>query len=182
MMQQEGLSYTVEDVEAPSSLWSPKMRCLKSETIIGRPLRRGILGSHPSKSFAFVISGFLLCGSSSVFGLNSILAFGSIVSWTTCIQPPYNITNSPCQSKMQTTIFFFFFFFEEENIEYLKHSTGTKIMLENRRKEKEIWIELKTWHTLASSSMVNSPGFPRLKGPTCSPSIKRISPSTFQIE
>lgn len=26
--------------------------------------------------------------------------------------------------------------------------------------------------------MVNSPGFPRLKGPTCSPSINRISPST----
>lgn len=34
------------------------------------------------------------------------------------------------------------------------------------------------YFTLASSSMVNSPGFPRLKGPTCSPSIRRISPST----
>lgn len=28
--------------------------------------------------------------------------------------------------------------------------------------------------------MVNSPGFPRLKGPTCSPSISRIRPSTLQ--
>lgn len=33
-------------------------------------------------------------------------------------------------------------------------------------------------HTLASSSMVNSPGLPRLKGPICSPSINRMSPST----
>jgi hypothetical protein len=30
------------------------------------------------------MSGFLICGSSSVFGLNSIFAFGSIVSCTTC--------------------------------------------------------------------------------------------------
>lgn len=34
--------------------------------------------------------------------------------------------------------------------------------------------------TLASSSMVNSPGFPRLKGPMCSPSISLINPSTYQ--
>lgn len=33
--------------------------------------------------------------------------------------------------------------------------------------------------TFASSSMVNSPGFPRLNGPTCSPSIRRIRPSTY---
>lgn len=35
-----------------------------------------------------------------------------------------------------------------------------------------------SWTTLASSSMVNSPGFPKLKGPIWSPSIRRISPST----
>lgn len=67
-----------------SCLWSPKIRCLKSDTIIGRPLRSATLGSQPRRSFALVMSGFLLCGSSSVFGLNSILAFGSMVSCTTC--------------------------------------------------------------------------------------------------
>lgn len=39
--------------------------------------------------------------------------------------------------------------------------------------------------TLASSSMVNSPGLPKLNGPMCSPSISRIRPSTcftLQIE
>lgn len=34
------------------------------------------------------------------------------------------------------------------------------------------------WLTSASSNMVNSPGFPRLNGPTCSPSISRTRPST----
>lgn len=32
--------------------------------------------------------------------------------------------------------------------------------------------------TSASSSIVNSPGLPRLKGPMCSPSIKAINPAT----
>lgn len=97
--------------------WSPKMRLRKSETMRGSPWRRGILGSHPRSSLAFVMSGFLLWGSSSVFFLNSIRALGSIVSCT-------------------------------------------------------------TW---ASSSMVNSPGFPRLNGPTCSPSINLMRPSTCNI-
>lgn len=34
--------------------------------------------------------------------------------------------------------------------------------------------------TSASSSMVNSPGLPKLKGPTCSPSINAINPSTWK--
>lgn len=63
---------------------SPKIRCRKSSTIIGSPCRRETVGSHPKSCFAFVMSGFLLWGSSSVFGLNSIFAFGSIVSCTTC--------------------------------------------------------------------------------------------------
>lgn len=83
-----------------SSLWSPKMRCRKSETISGRPFRRDILGSQPSRSFAFVISGFLLCGSSSVLGLNSILAFGSMVSWTTYTNQKR--TTSLCLLKQHT--------------------------------------------------------------------------------
>jgi hypothetical protein len=33
--------------------------------------------------------------------------------------------------------------------------------------------------TSASSNMVNSPGFPKLNGPICSPSINRIRPSTY---
>lgn len=71
-------------VAVTSSLWSPKMRFRKSETIKGRPLRSSTFGCQPSKSLAFVISGFLLCGSSSVLALYSIFASGSIVSWTTC--------------------------------------------------------------------------------------------------
>lgn len=68
-----------------SSFESPKMRWRKSETIRGRPFRRDTVGSQPRRSLALEMSGFLLCGSSSVFGLNSILAFGSIVSCTTYI-------------------------------------------------------------------------------------------------
>jgi len=98
----------------PVSLESVNNLCRKSDTIRGSPSRRDTEGCHPRSSLAFEMSGFLLCGSSSVFGLNSIFAFGSMVSCT-------------------------------------------------------------TW---ASSSIVNSPGFPRLKGPTCSPSISRIKPST----
>lgn len=45
-----------------------------------------------------------------------------------------------------------------------------------------VWILLIKWqliyHTSASSSIVNSPGFPRLNGPTCSLSINRTRPST----
>lgn len=66
------------------SFLSPKMRRRKSSTIIGSPCRSGTTGSHPRSCFAFVMSGFLLCGSSSVLGLNSIFALGSIVSCTTC--------------------------------------------------------------------------------------------------
>lgn len=65
----------------PSS--SFKMRFWKSDTIRGRPSRRDIFGSQLSKSFALLISGFLLWGSSAVFSLYSIVALGSIVSLTT---------------------------------------------------------------------------------------------------
>lgn len=71
--------------EVTPSLWSPKMRVRKSETMRGSPFLRGTVGSHPRSSFALEMSGFLLCGSSSVLGRNSIRAFGSIVSWTTCM-------------------------------------------------------------------------------------------------
>lgn len=86
------LVYAVEVVVELPSLWSPNTRCLKSVTIRGKPLRRDTLGCHPSRSLAFVMSGFLLCGSSSVLGLNSILALGSIVSFTTYM----NSMNNQC--------------------------------------------------------------------------------------
>lgn len=65
----------------PSS--SFKIRFLKSSTIRGNPSRRETLGSQLRSSFALLISGFLLWGSSAVFGLNSIVALGSMVSFTT---------------------------------------------------------------------------------------------------
>jgi len=61
-----------------------KIRLWKSSTINGSPSLKEIFGSHFRRSFAFVISGFLLCGSSAVFSLNSIFALESIVSFTTC--------------------------------------------------------------------------------------------------
>lgn len=42
--------------------------------------------------------------------------------------------------------------------------------------------ETKEDRTSASSNMVNSPGLPRLKGPTCSPSIKATNPSTCKFK
>lgn len=67
----------------PSS--SFKMRFRKSATMRGSPSRSGTFGSQFKSSFALLISGFLLCGSSAVFGLNSIVALESIVSFTTYI-------------------------------------------------------------------------------------------------
>ncbi|KAF1895070.1 hypothetical protein Lal_00022567 [Lupinus albus] len=57
---------------------SPNNLCLKSATIRGSPSRRDTVGCQPRSSLAFEMSGFLLCGSSSVLGLYSIFAFGSI--------------------------------------------------------------------------------------------------------
>ncbi|KAF3654566.1 putative pre-mRNA-processing factor 6-like [Capsicum annuum] len=59
------------------------MRLRKSLTIRGSPSRKGTLGSQFSSSFALLISGFLLWGSSAVLALNSIVALGSITSLTT---------------------------------------------------------------------------------------------------
>lgn len=59
------------------------MRFWKSLTMRGSPSLSEILGSQLSNDFALLISGFLLWGSSAVFGLNSIVALGSIVSLTT---------------------------------------------------------------------------------------------------
>ena len=66
------------------SFWSPKMRRRKSSTILGSPSFKATLGSHPSNSFAFEMSGFLMCGSSAVLARCSIFAFGSTTFFTTC--------------------------------------------------------------------------------------------------
>lgn len=50
----------------------------KSSSIRGRPSRNLILGSHPSNSFAFVMSGFLCRGSSGVFSTVFISTLGLI--------------------------------------------------------------------------------------------------------
>lgn len=128
------------------SFWSLNTRCLKSSTMRGSPLRRETLGSQPRSSLALVMSGFLLCGSSSVLGLNSIFALGSIVSCTTCTIPHLKIR-------------------KRVNMGRTERNAGV----------------LGAEFTWASSSMVNSPGFPRLKGPTWSPSISLIKPSTFHL-
>lgn len=65
----------------PSSSFN--MRFWKSETMRGNPSLREIFGSQFSSSFALLISGFLLWGSSAVFGLNSIVALESIISLIT---------------------------------------------------------------------------------------------------
>ncbi|KAK2401346.1 UDP-glucuronic acid decarboxylase [Trifolium repens] len=67
----------------PSS--SFRIRFRKSLTIRGKPSLSGTFGSQFSSSFALVISGFLICGSSAVFALYSIVALESIVSLTTCM-------------------------------------------------------------------------------------------------
>jgi hypothetical protein len=68
----------------PAPHFSSKMRLWKSETIRGRPCLSETFGSQWRRDLAFEMSGFLMCGSSAVFGLNSTLALGSIVSFTTC--------------------------------------------------------------------------------------------------
>jgi len=65
--------------------------------------------------------------------------------------------------------------------EYNKHVTAwsdTNLII-NKKWEWNYKIRIDTW---ASSNMVNSPGLPRLKGPTCSPSIKAASPLTCESE
>lgn len=47
-------------------LFAPSLN-RKSSSMRGRPSRNLIFGSHPSNSFAFVMSGFLCLGSSGVF-------------------------------------------------------------------------------------------------------------------
>lgn len=84
------LVYSADAPLASLSFESPNNLSLKSLTIKGSPWRRDTDGCHPRSSFALEMSGFLLWGSSSVFGLNSIFAFGSIVSCTTCTK----ITNN----------------------------------------------------------------------------------------
>lgn len=76
-------SYYAYYIPFPSS--SFKIRFRKSLTIRGKPSLSGTFGSQFSSSFALLISGFLMCGSSAVFGLYSIVALESIVSLTTCM-------------------------------------------------------------------------------------------------
>lgn len=71
-------------IPLPSS--SFKIRFRKSLTIRGNPSLSGTFGSQFSSSFALLISGFLIWGSSAVFDLYSIVALESIVSLTTCVQ------------------------------------------------------------------------------------------------
>lgn len=68
----------------PAPHFSSKMRFWKSETIRGRPCFSETFGSQLRRDLAFEMSGFLMCGSSAVLGLNSTRALGSIVSFTTC--------------------------------------------------------------------------------------------------
>lgn len=69
----------------PFPSFSFRIRFRKSLTMRGNPSLRGIFGSQFSSSLALLISGFLMCGSSAVFGLYSIVALESIVSLTTCV-------------------------------------------------------------------------------------------------
>lgn len=62
-------------------------RCRKSSSIRGSPSRSVILGSHPSSSFVFVMSGFLCRGSSGVFSTIFKGTSGSInwsIKWYHC--------------------------------------------------------------------------------------------------
>lgn len=79
----DDLVVVVVVVVEPLFSYSPKIRRRKSDIIRGRPSRSVTAGSHPRISLAFVMSGFLLCGSSAVFNLKMIFAFGSMVSFTT---------------------------------------------------------------------------------------------------
>lgn len=63
--------------------YSSEILWRKSVTIKGRPSLRETFGSQCSSCLALVISGFLIWGSSAVLGLNSMVAIGSIVSFTT---------------------------------------------------------------------------------------------------
>jgi hypothetical protein len=66
------------------SLWSLRIRWRKSSTIRERPFLNATFGSHPNRSFALEMSGFLMWGSSAVFLQNSMVAAGSSTSFTTC--------------------------------------------------------------------------------------------------
>lgn len=92
----------------PLSFESANNLCRKSDTIRGSPSRRDTEGCHPRSSLALEMSGFLLCGSSSVFGLNSIFAFGSMVSCTTC-------TNQTLQQLLSSSIYFYYYYYYYAN-------------------------------------------------------------------
>lgn len=76
--------YSILRLVASAPHFSSMMRFWKSETIRGRPCLSETLGSQLRRDLAFEMSGFLMCGSSAVLGLNSTDAPGSIVSFTTC--------------------------------------------------------------------------------------------------
>lgn len=69
-------------------LWIPSL-LRKSSSIRGRPSRNLILGSQPSNSFAFVMSGFLWRGSSGVFSTVTILTSGLI----SCKTPRFTVNS-----------------------------------------------------------------------------------------
>lgn len=76
--------YNILRLVACAPQFSSMMRFWKSETIRGRPCFSETLGSQLRRDLALEMSGFLMCGSSAVLGLNSTDAPGSIVSFTTC--------------------------------------------------------------------------------------------------
>ena len=76
--------YSILSPAASAPHFSSIIRFWKSETIRGRPCFSEILGSQFRRDLALEMSGFLMCGSSAVLGLNSTDAPGSIVSFTTC--------------------------------------------------------------------------------------------------
>lgn len=161
----------------PSS--SFKIRFWKSLTMRGSPSLSEILGSQLSNDFALLISGFLLWGSSAVFGLNSIVALGSIVSLTTYI------TKREKKVKNVAT--------ETLSLPLSHRSVHVQIFGHDLQERSHYFLWILKWsenswifrlmsqserQTSASSSIVNSPGLPKLKGPTCSPSISATSPLT----
>lgn len=134
---------------------SPNTRFLKSSTMRGRPSFRLIFGSQPRYFLALLMSGFRMWGSSSVLSLKSICALGSMTSFTTC-------RKSTCPRPG-----------EHAAILQTQSEQSTQTLSYPNIQTNKL--------TSASSSIVNSPGFPRLKGPIWSPSISRIKPSTWSF-
>ena len=130
------------------------MRFWKSETIRGRPCFSETLGSQLRRDLALEMSGFLMCGSSAVLGLNSTDAPGSIVSFTTCSKKKYSIMIPGWD-------------IGDRKPWYSERRMDSKFQCQGQ--------------TCASSSIVNSPGFPKLKGPIWSLSIRVTNPSTYKF-